>query len=83
MSDVSPVSGISGLSFDSTLLFPLLFFCQVLLPFLSFSALSEWCLVRVVSCQGGLLSGWSLVWWSLVRMVSCLGGLLSGGLLSG
>ena len=26
MSDVSPLSGISGLSFDSTLLFPLLFF---------------------------------------------------------
>ena len=38
MSDVSPLSGISGLSFDSTLLSPLLFFCLVLLPFLSFSA---------------------------------------------
>ena len=36
MSDVSPLSGISGLSFDSTLLFPLLFFCLVLLPFLSY-----------------------------------------------
>ena len=36
MSDVSPLSGISGLSFDSTLLSPLLFFCLVLLPFLSF-----------------------------------------------
>ena len=35
MSDVSPLSGISGLSFDSTLLSPLLFFCLVLLPFLS------------------------------------------------
>ena len=30
-----PLSGISGLSFDSTLLSPLLFFCLVLLPFLS------------------------------------------------
>ena len=30
MSDVSPLSGISGLSFDSTLLSPLLFFCLVL-----------------------------------------------------
>ena len=38
MSDVSPLSGISGLSFDFTLLSPLLFFCLVLLPFLSFSA---------------------------------------------
>ena len=35
MSDVSPLSGISGLSFDSTLLYPLLFFCLVLLLFLS------------------------------------------------
>ena len=35
MSDVSPLSGIIGLSFDSTLLSPLLFFCLVLLPFLS------------------------------------------------
>ena len=35
MSDVSPLSGISGLSFDSTLLSPLLFFCLDLLPFLS------------------------------------------------
>ena len=33
MSDVSPLSGISGLSFDSTLLSPVLFFL-VLLPFL-------------------------------------------------
>ena len=33
---VSPLSGISGLSFDSTLLSPLLFFCLVLLPFLSY-----------------------------------------------
>ena len=31
MFDVSPLSGISGLSFDSTLLSPLLFFCLVLL----------------------------------------------------
>ena len=30
--DVSPLSGISGLSFDSTLLSPLSFFCLVLLP---------------------------------------------------
>ena len=36
MSDVSPLSGISGLSFDSTLLLPVLFFCLVLLPFLSY-----------------------------------------------
>ena len=36
MSDVFPLSGISGLSFDSTLLSPLLFFCLVLLPFLSY-----------------------------------------------
>ena len=36
MSDVSPLSGISGLSFDSTLLSPLLFFCLALLPFLSY-----------------------------------------------
>ena len=36
MSDVSPLSGILGLSFDSTLLSPLLFFCLVLLPFLSY-----------------------------------------------
>ena len=35
MSDVSPLSGISGLSFDPTLLSALLFFCLVLLPFLS------------------------------------------------
>ena len=35
MSDVSLLSGISGLSFDSTLLSPLLFFCLVLLPILS------------------------------------------------
>ena len=36
MSDVSPLSGISGLSFDSTLVSPVLFFCLVLLPFLSY-----------------------------------------------
>ena len=36
MSDVSPLSGISRLSFDATLLSPLLFFCLVLLPFLSY-----------------------------------------------
>ena len=36
MPDVSPLSGISGLSFDSTLLSPLLFFCLVLLPFLPY-----------------------------------------------
>ena len=36
MFDVSPLSRISGLSFDSTLLSPLLFFCLVLLPFLSY-----------------------------------------------
>ena len=36
MSDVSPLPGISRLSFDSTLLSPVLFSCLVLLPFLSF-----------------------------------------------
>ena len=36
MSDVSPLPGISGLSFDSTLLSSLLFFCLVLLLFLSY-----------------------------------------------
>ena len=36
MSDVSPLSEISGLSFDSTLLSPLMFFCLVLLLFLSY-----------------------------------------------
>ena len=36
MSEVSPLSGITGLSFDSTLLSPLLFFCLLLLPFLSY-----------------------------------------------
>ena len=36
MSDVSLLPGISGLSFDSTLLSPLLFFCLVLLLFLSY-----------------------------------------------
>ena len=36
MSDVSSLSGISGLSFDSTLLSPLLFFWLVLLLFLSY-----------------------------------------------
>ena len=36
MSDVSPPSGIAGLSFDSTLLSPRLFFCLVLLLFLSY-----------------------------------------------
>ena len=39
MSDVSPLSGISGLSFDSTLLSPLLFFCLALLPYLIFFCL--------------------------------------------
>ena len=36
MSDVSPVSGISGLSFDPTSLSPLFFSSLVLLPFLSY-----------------------------------------------
>ena len=35
MSDVSPMSGIPELSFDSTLLFPLLFLCILPLLFLS------------------------------------------------
>ena len=42
MSDVSPLSGISGLSFDSTLLSPLLFFCLVLLLFLSYLLSACW-----------------------------------------
>ena len=42
MSDVSPLSGISVLSFDSTLLSPLLFFCQVLVLFLSYSFSTCW-----------------------------------------
>ena len=41
MSDVSPLSGISGLSFDSTFLSPLLFFYLVFLLFLS--CLSAFC----------------------------------------
>ena len=36
MSNISLLSGISGLSFDSILLSPLLFFWLVLLPFLSY-----------------------------------------------
>ena len=36
MSDVSPLSAISGLSFDFTLLSPLLFSCLALLLFLSY-----------------------------------------------
>ena len=39
MSDVSPLLGISGLSFDSTLLSSLSFFCLVLLPYLIFFCL--------------------------------------------
>ena len=35
MSDVYPLSGILGVSFDFTLLSPLLLLCQVLLLFLS------------------------------------------------
>ena len=42
MSDVFPLSGISGLSFDSTLLSPLFFFCLVLLLFLSYSFSGYW-----------------------------------------
>ena len=34
--DVSPLSGISGLSFDSTLLSPLLFFCLILILVMSY-----------------------------------------------
>ena len=37
ISDIFPLSGLSGLSFDSTLLSPLLFFCLVLLLFLSYT----------------------------------------------
>ena len=44
MSDVSPLSGISGLLFDSTLLSPFLFFCQVLPLFLS--CLFFWLLIH-------------------------------------
>ena len=42
MSDVSPLSGISGLSFDSTLLSPLLFFFLVLLIFLFYRFSACW-----------------------------------------
>ena len=42
MSDVSPLSGISGLSFDFTLLSPLLFFCLVLLLFMSYLFSASW-----------------------------------------
>ena len=42
MSDVSPLSGISGLSIDSTLLSHLFFFCLVLLFFLSYLFCSFW-----------------------------------------
>ena len=42
MSDVSPLSGISGLSFDSTLLSSLLFFCLILLPLLSYLLSACW-----------------------------------------
>ena len=42
MSDVSPLSGISGLSFDSTLLSPVLFFCLVLFLFLTYFLSTCW-----------------------------------------
>ena len=43
MSDAPPpLPGISGLSFDSTLLSPLLFFCLVLLLFLSYLFSACW-----------------------------------------
>ena len=42
MSDVSPLSGISGLSFDSTLLSPVLFFCLVLFLFLTYLLSACW-----------------------------------------
>ena len=42
MSNVSPVSGISELSFDSTLLSPLFFFCLVLVLFLSYLFSAFW-----------------------------------------
>ena len=52
MSDVSPLSGISGLSFDSTLLSPLLFFCLVLLPFLSYRFREDiWSVVCAAYCH--------------------------------
>ena len=42
MSDVSPLSGISGLSFDPTLLSPLVFFCLLPFLFLSCHFSSHW-----------------------------------------
>ena len=42
MSDVSPLSGISGLSFDSTLLSPILFFCFFRFLFLSCLFTAYW-----------------------------------------
>ena len=42
MAVVSPLSEISGLSFDSTLLFPLLFLCLVLLLFRSYLFSACW-----------------------------------------
>ena len=42
MSNVSPWSGIAGLSFDSTLLSPVLFFCLVLLLFLLVFSSAIW-----------------------------------------
>ena len=42
ISDISPLSGISGLSFDSTLLIPLMFFSLDLLLFLSYLFCACW-----------------------------------------
>ena len=49
MSDVFPLSGISGLSFDSTLLSPLLFFCLVLVLFLSYLFSNCWSILLIFS----------------------------------
>ena len=77
---VSPLSGISGLSFDSTLLSPLLFFCLVLLLFIP-------CLFLPAGRSLGILGvnwvsnvKWWEFWWSVhcdIRNFSCfLKGLL-------
>ena len=46
MSEVSPLSWISGLSFGSTLLSTLLFFCQILLLFLSYLSSAWWYILK-------------------------------------
>ena len=61
MSDVLPLSGISGLSFDSTLLSPILFFCLVLLIFLSYLFFSA-CWSILLNFFQKILQYFSLRW---------------------